>query len=1027
MAHDDVDEILHGFYEESKEHLDGIENDFLAIEKAGVEADPELVNRVFRAIHTIKGGCGFFGLAKLGELTHAMESLLDKVRKRTLAPTSAMVNTLLAGVDAIKTMIDDPSRTEGLDTSPLLAQLAAIMNGTLTTSEKVRAAETVDVRLPDGRIIFTLGRDDVDRARNDERGGVNIYLLEYDLIKDIERKGKTPWDVIAELLQLVSFIDSKVDIEGMGELSMEREVAAIPFYALVSTVIDPELLKEFLGLDESKLHLISTTGDFMDLGKTVGGASAVPAVSVPQSVPSAPSAGSIPVQTAVAPAKSPECAAESKGAAMPPPLPKAPADASSIRVSVALLDKLMNLAGELVLARNQLVLSSGRRDADTVAQTTQRIDGVTGELQEAIMATRMQAVGTVFGKFQRVVRDLSRDLGKQVELQLDGEDVELDRSIIEAIGDPLVHLVRNSLDHGIERPDTRAAAGKPPAGTLRISAFQEGGHVIIQVVDDGAGINPERIRAKALSQGLYTKEQLATISDKEVLKMIFLPGFSTAEKVTDISGRGVGMDVVHTNLAKVGGTVEIESEVGKGTTIKVKLPLTLAIIASLLVSVEGQRYAIPQVNIAELMRIPAKERAKRIETIGGSEVTRLRGRLLPLVRLRATLGIAGAEADMESAPVNVAVVQAGDLQYGLVVDAFLDSYEVVVKPLGRHLKPCGVYSGATILGDGAVALILDVAGIAKTSRLSEFTVADDGHGSSEGKTRPGVDRQVLVVVRNGGGELFAATLGLVLRIEKIKRSCIELVAGRKTIQYRGGVLPLFAIEEVAHVAPRDDTETILILVYKAGGREVGLMFSEVIDVFDTDAEVDAAAYAQPGIYGAAVINEHVTLLLDLHGIVHTAMPHWRREPSVAVDAPEGHPRRTPSIFVAEDSPFFMSQFKTTLVEAGYKVTTATDGAAALERLRENPDAVDLLVTDIEMPKLDGVELTRRLRGDPRFDKLPIVAVTSLAGEAAERQGLEAGLDEYLLKFDKEQLLDTCARYLSLGRDGGHRREEAARL
>ena len=1002
MDCDGIDDILRTFYEESREHLDGIEGDLLAIERVGDKADDALVNKVFRAIHTIKGGCGFFGLSKLGELTHAMENVLHRVREREMTPDSAMVNILLKGVDAINSMIGDPQCTEGLDTASIIAGLKGIMSGSLTRDERDSASQTVDIRLPDGRILFSLSRYDFDRARMENKGGTQIYLIEYDLIHDIERKGKTPWDVIAELLQLVSFIDSKVDIESVGDLSEGVGVRGIPFYALIATVLEPDLLKEFLGLAETKVHCVSSTGDFMDFAKNTPFLSHLP-VKAPPELSQERAADE-------APRKSDE-------GALPADMRRPGGEASSIRVSVGLLDKLMTFAEELVLARNQLVQSAGNRNVEDVAKTTQRIDFVTAELQEAIMATRMQMVGVVFHRFQRMVRDLAHDLGKEVNLELKGEDVELDKSIIEAIGDPLTHLVRNAMDHGIETPAARRAAGKPLAGSLRIGASHEGGYVVITISDDGAGINPEKVRAKAQAMGLYSRDQLDAMPDKEVINLIFLPGFSTAEKVTGISGRGVGMDVVNTNLSRVGGTIDLQSALGAGSTIKLKLPLTLAIIPSLLVAVGEERYAIPQVNLLELVRIPPGDRARRIEAIGEAQVMRLRSRLLPLVDLAAVLGVpaaARAGADNQDAPMNIAVVSAGDIHYGLVVDKLLDSYEIVVKPLGRHLKSCGAYSGATILGDGSVSLILDVAGLAHVAKLSSMP-EDGGAKGSESELDMGRDKQTLLLVRNGGDELFGVSLGLVLRIEKMKRSSIEVVGGKKTVKYRDGILPLCSIEDVAEVNPRTDSETIVVLVYKASGREVGLMLSEVVDIVETTATVDDATHRQPGIMGSMVIGDRITLILDLYAIVYGVMPHWLGERRKSLGAARDGRRGTPTIMVAEDSPFFMAQLKGILAEAGYEVLAAPDGAAAFDMLSANPETPDMLLTDIEMPNLDGVALTKKVRAVDRFKDLPIVAVTTVAGDEAERRGRGAGIDEYLLKLDKEQILATCERLLAHGR------------
>ncbi|OGV55579.1 MAG: hypothetical protein A2017_14575 [Lentisphaerae bacterium GWF2_44_16] len=1035
------DEVLQIFYAESKEHLDGMEDDLLALEKQGVDFDSDLVNRIFRAVHTIKGGCGFFGLEKLSSLSHSMENILDRIRKKELDPNTNIINSLLRGADHLKGMVNDPDSTDSINIEPDLAAFKKILSGSFSKEEKKSLKENTDIKLPDGRVIFTVNKYDFERAKKAEKGGNHVYLIEYDLIHDIERKGKTPWSVIDELLQLAVFIDSKVDIDGVGELSGDGMLkASIPFYALISTIIETDLIYDFLGLDSSKVHLISDSGEITDASQ----ASAQSESFAP--MPEIAAKREEPV-TEVLPEVN--TAAPGPAASPPPPLfsvaekanetppeikdiKKSAVETSSVRVNVTLLDKLMSLAGELVLARNQLIQSTTSKEMESINNSTQRIDLITAELQEAIMATRMQAIGIVFHKFTRIVRDMARDLNKEVRLVLDGEEVELDKSIIESIGDPLTHLVRNSLDHGIEMPAIREGAGKNKQGTLRISAFHEAGHVIIKIADDGAGIRLDKVKAKALAQGLCTQDQLESMSEKEIVKFIFRPGFSTAEKVTDISGRGVGMDVVHTNLTKLGGTVDIDTVVGSGTTITIKLPLTLAIIPSLLLSVAAERFAIPQVNLVELVRISSSDAHHKIEKIGDAMVMRLRGHLLPLIKLSDVIDdkpvsdyknpaeFIGLDPELDGTKViNIAVVQAGSLLYGLIVDSLLDSCEIVVKPLGRHLKKCKAYAAATILGDGRVALILDLIGISQMMELTEIGSEETEEASSEAVVDENTDhrdKQTLLIVHNGENEPFGIPLGLVARIEKIKSADIENIGGRKAIKYRDGILPLFALEEAANVMARGEAETLVVVVFKAGGREVGLMLSDIVDIVETDAKVDDATYKQPGIFGSAVINSRITLLIDLYGLVYHLMPHWRDEKGREVNIqPETVRDHTPTVLIAEDSKFFMSQLRGFMEEAGYIVLTAEDGAVALNVLNANSADVDIVLTDIEMPNLDGFEFTEKARADGRFAKLPILAVTSIAGSAAEMKGKQVGLDEYLIKLDRDEILERCSHYLKNGR------------
>jgi two-component system chemotaxis sensor kinase CheA len=1050
------DEILQIFYEESKEHLDGIEDDLLALEQQGENADYDLVNSIFRAVHTIKGGCGFFGLEKLSALSHSMENVLDRIRKKEIIADSDIVNVLLKGADMLKIMVDTPEATDGLDIAPVLKSIKSILEGSLSTDEKKSTEETVEIKLPDGRSIFSINKYEFERAKKAEKGGNQIYLIEYDLIHDIEREGKTPWDVIAELLQLAVFIDSKVDVEGIGDLSDDSPMAhSIPFYALIATIIETDLIYDFLGLDESKVHMITETGEIIDIAdapqpethsfdempishdSSISEEAPPPSIEEPQEeiapIPTpepAPQAAAPPPPPK--PKPEPQKAPKSQAGKSEPPKAKTTAETGSIRVNVTLLDKLMSLAGELVLARNQLIQSASSKDLSLIDDSSQKVDLITAELQEAIMATRMQAIGIVFHKFNRLVRDLSKEMGKEIELIIEGEDVELDKSILESIGDPLTHLVRNSLDHGIEGPEARESAGKPRQGTLKISAHHEAGHVVITIADDGAGISLSRVKAKALSSGICTHDQLEAMSDKELTKLIFRPGFSTAAQVTDISGRGVGMDVVHTNLTKLNGTIEVDSTENVGTTIKIKLPLTLAIIPSLLLSVGNERFSIPQVNLLELVRVPKAEIENKIEKVGNAMVIRLRDRLLPLVKLSEVIDDSKTVRHLETQveeiietteeEINIAVVMAGNVQYGLIVDNLLDSSEIVVKPLGKHLKKSRAYAGATILGDGRVALILDLMGISDMMQLSEI-----GEGEKEeivkkqtkdddDKDTTDTDRQSLLVVHNAPGEPFGIPLGLVARIEKIKAGEIEDTGGRKAIKYRGGTLPLFRLEEVSMVSPLEESETYVVVVFKAGGREVGLMLSEILDVVETDEKVDDVTYKQTGIMGSTIINERITLLIDLYGVVYTLMPQWMDEHNEEISVSAGmEDGMAPTALIAEDSKFFMSQIKSFMEDSGYNVLTAEDGQIAYDILMENADNVNIVLTDIEMPNMDGFEFTEKVREDSRFDGLPILAVTSIAGAAAEQRGQEVGLDEYLIKLDRDEIIEKCSYYLKNGR------------
>jgi two-component system chemotaxis sensor kinase CheA len=538
---------------------------------------------------------------------------------------------------------------------------------------------------------------------------------------------------------------------------------------------------------------------------------------------------------------------------------------STIRVDVSLLDKLMTCVGELVLARNQVLQFANVNVDSAFHRTSQRLNLITSELQESVMKTRMQPIGNVWSKFPRLVRDLASICKKQVRIEMEGKETELDKTIIEAIKDPLTHLVRNTVDHGIESADKRLQKGKPEEGCLTLRAYHEGGQVNIEICDDGGGINPDAIKAKALEKGLMTHDQLSKMSDRDVGNLIFLPGFSTAAKVSNVSGRGVGMDVVKTNIEKIGGTVDLQSEQGVGTIIKIKIPLTLAIIPALIVGCDNYRYAIPQVNLLELLRLDGDESESKIEWIQSAPVYRLRGRLLPLVYLRDELQL--PKRDQIDA-LNIVVLRADDRQFGLVVDRINDSEEIVVKPLSSQLKNIPVYSGTTIMGDGQVALILDVMGLAQSSNV----ISDVGkgakqefHDSSQASKK---NQHTLLVAGIGATNRVAVELAQVTRLEKIELTSIEIADGREVVQYRGEILPLIRLSDVLGIpcSQNPDDPFLNVVVYNENERTVGIVVDRIIDIVEQSIEHSQDARAN-GRLLSAVIQGQVTDLIDLPAIM----------------------------------------------------------------------------------------------------------------------------------------------------------------
>lgn len=551
-----------------------------------------------------------------------------------------------------------------------------------------------------------------------------------------------------------------------------------------------------------------------------------------------------------------------------------------IRVDVALLDRLMNLVGELVLARNQLQKAVGELAGSTLNAPTQRLNLVTAEIQEAVMKTRMQPIGNVWNRFPRLARDIARSAGKVVRLRLEGGHTELDKTIIEGIQDPLTHLVRNAIDHGLETAEQRTAKGKPPEGTIFLQAFHEGGMVNIEVSDDGAGIDLARVRKRAAEQKLVSHERASTMSDREAMELLFLPGFSTAQKITTLSGRGVGMDVVRTNIEKIGGSVDVQTRPGLGTAVRIKIPLTLAIIPALIVTSGGARYAIPQASLLEVVRLEPEQVAREVETVQGASVFRLRGKLLPLAFLRAELAEGEARATPDEA-ISIVVLQADDRSYGLVVDEIRDTEEIVVKPIWKRLKNLGCYAGATVMGDGAVALILDAIGLGQRVGVvgdsRQRTVAHE-----ETRAEPKEAEELVLLCRIGAEGRLAIPLSKVARLEEVERSRIEMVGGRAVTQYRGAILRVIDVEsalEERRSKPRESrlpADELLptampVVVYAHEDRTIGLAVDAILDILSTPVSLQTRG-SRAGVLGSMVIQDRITEFLNVEEVIRRVDP-----------------------------------------------------------------------------------------------------------------------------------------------------------
>jgi len=872
--------LLAEFVTESLEHLADVESQLLEIESGGADIDVDLVNTVFRAVHSIKGVAGFMGLVKVNTLSHHLENVLGKIRNQELVPNAGNVDVMLRSADVLRNMINDVENSNDVDVSGFVQELDAIEKG--ATSSQAPS---------------------------------------------------TPESVAAEC-------DSSAEPESCNT-------------------------------DDQTTSAESTT----------------------------------------------------QVAASGPPSAKAPKlnVESSVRVPVGVLDQLMNLAGELVLGRNQLLQNLQNTEQNTMQSVASRLDHVTSELQDAIMRTRMQPIGNVFNKFPRVIRDLSAKLGKKCSVSLEGQDVDVDKTIIEAIGDPLAHMIRNSIDHGIESPETRKAAGKHEEGHVTLRAYHQAGKLRIDVIDDGKGIDGKRLKQSALDKGIISEERAERMSEREAVWLIFHPGFSTAEKLSDVSGRGVGMDVVRTNIEKIGGQIDIESQVGKGTKVGITLPLTLAIIPTMLVTCQSRRFAIPQINIVELVRIRQQDLATSIQTVKNSQLLRLRDSLLPLVDLDEAIGLPKREEESGSSLTRryILVVESGHLRYGLTVDGIVDSEEIVVKPLGRHLRDCQCLAGAAILGDGQIAPILDITGIATIRELA-VSESDQTESTNEHDHGDFRERHSMLLLSNSPSEFFAVPMSMIARIEQIKKTRIEDLGGQKILKYQGTTLPLLMLDRHIEGVSAIDSDTLHVVIFSMSDREVGLVVNQIHDICDVSSDFDGTTFRQNGVSGSFMEQDHVVRLLDLYELTQVAYPNIFARHAI-IDAEECPPK----ILLAEDSLFFRNKATEYLESLACEVTACEDGKKAWDVLNEHPDEFDLLLTDIEMPRINGLELTRRVRASDRWNDLPIIALTSLSSEEDRQRGLEAGVDDYQVKIDREKVVSAVNRLLK--RKSDRRPDESNQL
>lgn len=948
-------DVLNEFVNESREHLGTVAEELLALEKASGTDRRERLDRLFRATHSVKGSAGLVGCSQIADVAHALETIFDRVREGTLAQSANLTDGLLTGADLIRALLDDVAHSDEVDVADALAGLESLL--------------APPAPHPEPASTHTL-RVDLDAyARRTGRPLTRFFA-------DLEAGG-----AVREPRLLLPECDISKGLPG-GPVRYECEyTSAVPL----------ERLAEQLQLQLADFN------------------AAAPEPAEPKTVEPEPEA----------PATED---AEPPAIAQAEPTGKPEAERpSSVRISVQILDRLMNLAGELVLVRNQAMQATDPADSQ-MRQIVQRLNGVTTDVQQVVMLTRMQPVGNLFSKFPRLVRDVSRKLGKQIELTTRGTEVELDKAILEELADPLTHLIRNCCDHGIETPAERIAAGKVPQGHILLHAHHEGGQIRIEVRDDGRGIDPQRVRRKALERGLKSAAELAILGDTELQALILLPGFSTADNVTELSGRGVGMDVVRTNVEHLGGNLQIESVPGAGTCMHLRLPLTLAIIPCLTVMVGDQRYAIAQKDLEELVCLSGQDGTGKVEHTHDQEVYRLRGRLLPLVRLSEVLArpkpfTAATRAEILHRHRNqtpgltyIAVVKVGSERFGLVVDRLLNTEEIVVKSLHPLLKPLRCYSGSTIMGDGRAVLILDIEGVARHAGVSFENARQTRSTRGAGET----EAQTVLLFQYGPREQFAIPVVMIRRIEEIQVSRIERVGDREFWNLHGQAIRVLRLDNYLKVSPPTESETMYLLLPKNLRQPMGILLSRILDTQSLSIQIDTESHHQDGLMGTAIIHDRMTLFPHLYRL-------GERMEAEDLAASETQTRRTPSrrkrILLVEDTQFFRQVVKNTLEDEGYEVLTAVNGALGLREISQNK--YDLVVSDINMPEMDGWDMARAVREQLGNHELPMLALTTLSSDHDRKRALESGFNAHEVKLSRESFLATVARLLASGGEGKH--------
>ena len=963
------EEDINEFKIEALEFLDTAEKSLLSLD-AGAEFT-KVYDTIFRCLHNLKGGAGMMEMVELQKHTHELETAFVLFKSHTnISKTD--VDYFLSGIDKSRSIINEKNQASQNANESIVSNPAL--------DEYFNECQEICLRFSNGIEKF-----EKSEITNDE---VNA------LYRDMHSlKGAAFLFGYKGLGDLAHAIESFLENFRNGSFQLKKNHADLLFNSL--DAIEKEVAEQKRGGKGKEPLAISL--------KLIDQLCSETNLTVQNnSTPIVTSLNTQIIEAEVVSNVSSQVSNEN--------VTKESDFNSSIRVPVALLDKLMTLTGEMVLIRNQVMQFSSRLENADFVNMSKRLSLVTSEVQSEMMKTRMQPIGNVINKYSRVVRDLSNELKKNINITISGAETEIDKSLLEAVRDPITHIVRNACDHGIETPEERKSKGKPSTGQIELKSYHEGGQVIVEVKDDGRGLNREKLIKKAVQKQIFTESEARLMSDKEVFALIFYPGFSTAESVTNLSGRGVGMDVVKTNIEKIGGSLDLSSDLDRGTSIKMKIPLTLAIIPALIIKSSESYFAIPQIKLIELIRVGEDSKYK-IEKLHNSSVFKLRGSLLPLVELNDVLNSENEKNKTTTKEKTIAVLNADYTTFGLVVDEVCDTADIVVKPLNNLLKSLQIYSGATILGDGSISLILDIHGLAKVGLSKNEFRAEEKNQKTENLQDLDLSAQSqdYLLVKLNSATKHAVVLEFIKRIEQFDKKQIEYSGKQPVIRYGNNVLPLISINSFLGYESdlRNEGEITVVVIEKAG-KMYGLEVNSIIDTLNTDISVESLVVPHKGIVGHINTKDELVVVLDAFEIISKSMNlenanhDFKKSENDEKKSNEAKPEKL-KLLLVEDTTFFRNLVANALTNYGFEVVTAKHGQHALEVIESNNTNFNLIVSDIEMPYLNGFELASQIRKHKVYKNIPMIAFSSRADEEFVNKGRSAGFNMYLEKQKPEEL------------------------